>query len=113
MKHEVKKIAKIVDEILTYFLIQFNASATLNLQRDAAGFQLSFTFTPVALKAEAFAALEKRLTGKRQPELEDYYWQLAGESEDHSELRLVAMMCDACEINLNDDTLTLKLTRRL
>ena len=112
MKHEIKKIAKIVDEILTYFLIHFNASVTLDLQRDDTAFRLRFTFTPVSMDAEAFAALNKRLTGKRQPELEDYYWQLAGESEDHSELRLIAMMCDTCDMTLKDGTLALELTRR-
>lgn len=74
---------------------------------------MRFTFSPVALSDEALDKLRIHLSGKRRPELEDYYWQLAGESEDNREIRLVAMMCDHCEMQQHDGTLTVELTRLL
>ena len=113
MKHEIKKIAKIVDEVLTYFMVRFDAAADIRVERLPGLFRLRFEFAPVAIGDEDLQRLEKRLGGRRQPELEDYYWQLAGETEDNSEIRLVAMMCDTGTVERRGETLVVELTRRV
>ena len=111
MKHETKKISKIVDEILTYFLFHFNAKAEITITPEPERYRMQFHFSDVPITDEAFAALQDRLVVKRQPELEDYYWQLTGEIEDSNELMLVAMMCDSIEMRRSGNDITLNLVR--
>ncbi len=113
MKHETKKISKIVDEILTYFLFHFNAKAEITITPEPKRYRMLFRFTDVPITDEAYAALDARLVVKRQPELEDYYWQLTGEIEDSNELMLVAMMCDSIEMRRDGNDITLSLVRSI
>ena len=111
MKHETKKISKIVDEILTYFLFHFNAAAEITITPEPNRYRMQFHFSNVTISEEDYAALDSRLVVKRQPELEDYYWQLTGEIEDSNELMLVAMMCDSIEMKRTGNDITLSLVR--
>jgi hypothetical protein len=113
MKHEPKKISKIVDEILTYFLFHFDAKSEITIVPETDHYWMLFRFTDVSISDEQFDALDKRLVVKRQPELEEYYWQLTGEIEDSNELMLVAMMCDSIEMKREGNTITLELLRRI
>lgn len=113
MKHETKKISKIVDEILTYFLFHFNAKAEITITPEPERYRMQFRFTDVPITDDAYAALDQRLVVKRQPELEDYYWQLTGEIEDSNELMLVAMMCDSIEMRRDGNDITLNLVRSI
>ncbi len=47
--------------------------------------------------------LIKRLNIPRQIEMEEYYWELTGESDVDTELTLVGMMTDNGEVNFLDD----------
>ncbi len=81
MKHEIKKIARIVDEIVTHFLYSLESPRfELTYSEEEDVFVLAFTFHGVQLTPDAIARLRKKLRGDRQPELEDYYWQLMGET---------------------------------
>lgn len=111
MKHEVKKVAKIVDEMLTYFMVNYEAAAVVRVQRTAEGFRLHFSFRPVAIEDAELERLRRRLGAQRQPELEDYYWQLAGQAEGNNEIRLVAMMCDTGIVRRRGEGITVTLTR--
>ncbi len=113
MKHEIKKITKIVDEILTYFMYAHDArNAQVQVHEHADGFDVSFLISDITISAEDLEALEGNLGINRNPELEDYYWQLAGEMEDSSELSLVAMMTDLIELTYESGDMKLVLRRR-
>jgi hypothetical protein len=113
MRYEVKKIAKIVDEVITFFLFNYAEEASVELKcREDVSF-IKFKFSPVELDEKEFKKLEKKFSAERQPELENYYWQLAGETEDENEISLVAMMCDTCKMSLSGKTLEIELTRKL
>lgn len=112
MTYEVKKIAKIVDEVLTFFMYNYEAEALIDIKcRDKTAY-MNFKFTPVTIDETEFEKLLKRFSSKRQSELENYYWQLAGETEEDNEISLVAMMCDTCEMRRQGDTLEISLTRK-
>lgn len=113
MKHEAKKIAKIVDEILTFFLFNYQARSQIKVEPTADEYRITFTFSGVAMSESEFAALSDRLVVKRQPELEDYYWQLAGETDDSNEMSIVGMMCDSIDIARDGSTVTLKMLRKV
>jgi len=113
MKHEKKKISKMVDEILTYFLFHYESPAEIRVTPKPDAYLLEFTFSKVTIDKKQFEQLKNRLVGKRVPELEDYYWQLAGELDDSDELMLVAMMSDSVEMKLENDRISLKIKRKL
>ena len=113
MKHESKKIAKIVDEMLTYFLFNYNARSEIRVEPAVGEYRITFTCTGVDMSDEEFAALSNRLVVDRQPELEDYYWQLTGELDDSSEMSLVGMMCDSIDVTRDGSTVTLTMVRKV
>ncbi len=114
MRHEVKKITKIIDEIMTYCLFNYEAMlADLSVKRDEDAWTLGFTFSGVAVSPEQLSELKKKLKNKRNHELEDYYWQLTGEIEDSNELELVAMMSDEVTITYENSKLAVHLIRKL
>lgn len=113
MKHEAKKISKMIDELVTYFLHHYNAPTQLSIMPEADRYTVKLTFSNVEMSQAEYSALNERLVGKRQPELEDYYWQLTGEVEDSNEMLLVAMMCDSIDVKRDGTTIYLTLVREV
>ena len=113
MKHEAKKISKIVDELLTYFLHHYNSPTEIRVVPERTQYTIHMTLSDIDISDKDFAELNKRLVVKRQPELEDYYWQLTGEVEDANEMLLVAMMCDTIDLTREGDTIRLTLVRKV
>lgn len=114
MKHELKKVMKIVDEVMTCCMYRYEASrAEVAVQKSPKAYTLRFQFVGVALSPQELDELKERLSDERNPELEDYYWQLAGEVENSNELALVALMSDEAEVSYEDGTLRLVIIRKL
>ncbi|MGI6366767.1 MAG: hypothetical protein ACOX2L_00160 [Anaerolineae bacterium] len=63
------------------------------------------------LDAERLEQLRATLRIPRQPELEQNYWYLGGESETGSNLTLVAVMSDSAEVSYREGWLTISLVR--
>ncbi len=113
MRQEDVKIMKVIDELGTYFLHSYSATALdITLVKEEELFRVSMRVEGVHIAQETFQSLQKKLSQPRSPELEGYYWQLTGEKEDASELRLVAMMCDTIIMNYTEPVITLELIRR-
>lgn len=112
MRYEVKKIAKIVDEVITFFMFNYATEASVELKCGEDVSYIKFKFSPVEMDTEEFEKLKTKFSAERQPELENYYWQLTGETEDENEISLVAMMCDTCEMSLSGKILEIELTRK-
>ena len=114
MKHDLKKIMKIVDEVTTYCMYHYKASrADISIERAAAHYAMRFRFSDLTLPDKALDKLREGLADDRNPELEDYYWQLAGEVENSNELALVALMTDEAEISSQGNNLEITLVRNL
>ncbi len=112
MEHEIKKVAKMIDEIVTYFLYTLECPRfDLNYTRGEDAFRLDFSFHGLDTAAETIEEIRENLSRPRQPELEDYYWQLAGETQDDHELALVSMMTDDVQLDYSGDTLRLRVQR--
>ncbi|MFO7776631.1 MAG: hypothetical protein R6W89_12615 [Candidatus Hydrogenedentota bacterium] len=112
MRYEVKKLSKIIDEVVTYFVYvlecpQFELNYTLT---DAA-YTLDFTFQGAGITPSTLHQLRAHLRGHRQPELEDYYWQLMGNTEEAGALGLVSMMVDEAKLEHEGETIRLSLRR--
>jgi len=111
MRHEVKKISRIVDELTTLFLKE---------DTNELDFKIAITKEKCTIKIidyhtnfdDAYLEhLSKRLNSQRQREIEEYYWQLAGETDEDDEITLVSAMVDSAIVEKKDGNLILELTR--
>lgn len=112
MRHEIKKICKIVDELTTILLredtneVDFkiirNTEETKIIIRD---YDTHYTEKEVEIFLECFNV-------QRQHEIEEYYWQLVGECDQDSELTVIGAMIDEATVELKDGNLYMELVRR-
>ncbi|MDH8679250.1 hypothetical protein QE109_13920 [Fusibacter bizertensis] len=111
MKHEVKKICKIVDELTTLFLKEDTNEVDFKIitQPDRAIVKIVDYNTKYS--EEFIAHLKKTLNNQRQSEIEEYYWQLAGETDDDDELTLISVMIDSATVEKRDGNLYIELVR--
>jgi hypothetical protein len=58
---------------------------------------------------EAIAKLEDFLSSPREKEFEEYYWELAGESDHSEELYLVGTMVDEGSICYDEEERVIKI----
>lgn len=113
MKHELKKVLKIADEVMTVCMYKYDPAKTyFTAEKCETGYELLFRFTSVSLTEKDLADLREKLSAERNPELEDYYWQLAGEVENSNELYLVALMSDLSEVCYDGNDLAIHLSRK-
>lgn len=110
-QHEIKKISRIVDELFTYFMMRGSSGAMVRVMLEPEGFRVKCLFRKVRLPAGELATLRKKLGVARNPELEEYYWQLAGEADSGNELVLVAMMTDRISLRQDRDGLRVEILR--
>jgi len=111
MRHEIKKICKIVDELTTIFLSD---------DTDEVDFKIITGSDKTIIKivdyhtnySDAFIDhFRKVLNSQRQSEIEEYYWQLAGETDDDNELTLIGAMVDTATVEKRDGNLYVEIVR--
>lgn len=116
MMHEAKKIAQIVSEILTLFLlngaenidIKVNTKMTTNGQNT----EIIIIQYECDYEDEFIKKIEYSLKTQRQHEVESYYWQLVGEDDSSDELHLVGAMVDEANVTKNGKGLYIQLKRK-
>ncbi|OON95694.1 MAG: hypothetical protein ATN36_00890 [Epulopiscium sp. Nele67-Bin005] len=111
MRHEVKKIAKIVNE-LTAFSLEYNA---VNIDLRVRDLEDSIIITAIAKGIteidEAVAHLREYLSYPRAKEMEEYYWGLAGDTESDEGLALISVMIDDVTIDYDDEYVYIRVKR--
>ncbi len=113
MKHELKKVLKIADEVMTVCMYKYEPTKTyFTTEKCKSGYELLFRFENVDVSEQEIKELRDKLSAERNPELEDYYWQLAGEVENSNELYLVALMSDLSEVCYDEQVLSIHLSRK-
>ncbi|MCK9266195.1 hypothetical protein M0P98_04835 [bacterium] len=113
MKDEIKKIGKIVEEVITFFMYNYEVESNIEIKYKEKVIYMTFRFFPVNINEKELIKLKKRFPVSRRPEMENYYWHLAGEVEDSSGVTLVCMMCDTCDMKVDNKTLMVELTRKI
>lgn len=116
MIHEAKKIAQIVSEILTLFLlnraenidIKVNTKIITNEQNT----EIIITQHECDYDDEFIQKIEYNLNTQRQYEIEGYYWQLVGEDDSGDELHLVGAMVDKANVSKDGKDLHIQLLRK-
>lgn len=111
MKHEVKKVSKIVDELIEFCFLHATEKVSVTVENKEDRFEILAHSDNVNCSNEKVERLKELLNVQRQNEIEEYYWQLAGEDEHNGEFSLVGMMVDEAEVKFTCPSLTIKLVR--
>lgn len=108
----MKKISKMVDELTTFFLE--HQAKSLDIKIDNLVDREVITVEAVALDDMALCIkrLQRFLSYPRELEMEEYYWELAGETDSSEELGLVGTMIDEANIGYDEEKIQLELIRK-
>lgn len=111
MKHEIKKVSKIVDELMEFCFLYSASKVDISVENKGDRFEITAHVDKIDCCDEKVNRLRELLNVQRQSEIEEYYWQLAGEDERNGEYNLVGMMVDEADVKYTHPSLTIKLVR--
>ena len=112
MRHEVKKIGRIIDELTTFLLKDDTNHLDLRIETSSKETRINIVDYDTHYSESEIASLERMLNQQRQYEIEEYYWQLAGETDEGDELVLISAMIDEAKLEIRDHNLYMELIRR-
>ena len=112
MRHECKKLARISDELTTFFLEKNACEINTNVRILETKQLITVKAYPVEDIDTVVEELQKMLSCPRESEMEEYFWELAGECDYSSELALIGSMIDSASIDYDEDSICLEITRR-
>ena len=113
MHTEIKKTTKIVDEFTSMLIKKGSKEVDVKIKREDDLCTVSFIDYNTNISAEIADDMREFLNIQRQSEIEEYYWELMGESSDDDELFLVGSMVDKADVKIEDGNLYVKLYRKI
>ena len=111
MRHEIKKICKIVDELTTIFLSEDTDEVDFKIITSPDKTVIKMVDYHTNYTDDFLDYFRKTLNGQRQSEIEEYYWQLAGETDEDDELTLIGAMIDTAVVEKRDGNLYVEIMR--
>lgn len=111
MKHEVKKISRIVDELTTFLLSKDTNHVDFSIKKDDQKTIIEIVDYDTHFTEEFIEQLRNTLNIQRQKEVEEYYWRLAGQTDCDDEMTLVGTMVDEAKIDIVDGNLCMRIIR--
>ncbi|MGL4345455.1 MAG: hypothetical protein ACRCTE_09675 [Cellulosilyticaceae bacterium] len=112
MRHEIKKVAKMMDELTTFCLEHGAHDVKLHIRNEADKEVITVDAWPIEDMEATTERMQDLLSYPRECEMEEYYWELAGETEHVDELGLVGNMIDEAHIEYDDTHIHVELTRK-
>ncbi len=112
MRHEMKKIGRIIDELITALLIEDTNELEIKIKTSNEETSIDIIDYNTHYSDEEAQRLDQLLNEQRQHEIEEYYWQLAGETDEGDELVLLSAMIDFAVVEIKDGNLHLELIRK-
>lgn len=113
MHNEIQKTARIVDEIVSLFLKKGSNDIDIKIKRKIDYTHIILTINNSSISDDAVDRLDEFLNIQRQSEIEEYYWELMGETSNEDELFLIGSMVDSATVKKNDNTLYIELIRKI
>ena len=111
MKHEIRRISKILDELITFCFLHGTKDMDISIKNHEDYFKIKINTDTIDCSDEKVIRLKELLDYPRQEEMEEYYWELAGECDFDTELSLVGMMVDKAEVHFEGSSLSITLYR--
>lgn len=112
MNYEVARISKIVNE-LTNFCLRIGAQhMKIDLKDTEDKTELVVQCDTKGRVEEYIEDLKASLASPRQEQVEEYLWEMVGESESYDKLNLVGMMLDHSDISYEGNKLVVRVYRK-
>ena len=111
MRHEMKKIGRIIDELITALLIEDTNALDIKIKTNSEKTMIAIVDYNTHYSQEEIQRLDQLLNQQRQHEIEEYYWQLAGETDEGDELVLLSAMIDHAVVEIKDGNLHMQIIR--
>ncbi len=89
---ECKKISKIVDELFLYFLK--HGYSSINVDVNVSDLEIVICIKTDLVEEVLLEKLTERINRKRELEVEEYGWELMGESDCSNELEMIGLLID-------------------
>lgn len=113
---ETKKAIKIISELMIYYSdmgatdlsIDFHTQK-FNSEKE---FEIIISGLVEDLTKENLTELRENLNTDRETQVEEYYWELAGESNSSREMSLVGMLIDKAMVEYKDKNLKITIWRQ-
>ncbi|TCT12978.1 hypothetical protein EDC18_11052 [Natranaerovirga pectinivora] len=112
MKHTNKRACKIINELATFLLMIGATDLTINVKNSEEEFIITINSDYRNGEEKNVQKLIRGITSPKQEEIEEYYWELAGESDVEGELNLIGIMIDKAEVDVTQDQLKITLYRK-
>lgn len=106
------KAIKMVDELISFYFKIGITDIQIDLQYKEGEIEISLKGHCLHPPREELEMLTEVLNAPRQEELEEYYWELVGESDHYQELTLLGSLVDYAEIDYHKNQLTIKVCRK-
>ncbi|PID81238.1 MAG: hypothetical protein CR995_00220 [Clostridiales bacterium] len=113
MRHENKKIGKIVDELVTFFCAYGANDISVKINRMSDRIDFAFVVDHLDENEKIVKMFEDLINFPREEDFDEVYWNLAGESDHDTELTLIAYMIDKVLFSHKGDAFEVILTRYL
>jgi len=111
VKHEIKKVSKILDELITFCFLHGTNNMDISLENTKEHFKIKLVSDNIDCSDARVQKLNDLLNEPRHQEMEEHYWELTGESDHDTELCLVGMMVDKAIVEFNGSSLSIVLYR--
>ena len=115
MKHEEKKLTKIVEELTIYFFSLGASKVKTEIEKEEGEVKIVFRANYLPEYESDIQAIEDYFnTEQRNGGMEDIYWELAGTSEpgESNQMLLLAMMIDEYKMYRFENEVELHLYRK-
>lgn len=112
MKHIRQRNARIAEELILFAYKYGAENINLNIKNNAHETIIAIEATNVNLDKETIETITNLLNVPRCIEMEEYYWNLTGESDMDSELSLIGVMSDEVLINITSNILKIEIVRK-
>lgn len=101
MKHTKLKLVKMLDELLNYIYYLGSKEVDVNIKELEDVFQISIECNYMeGLPERKIEKLIKGLNVPREEDMEEYYWELAGECDIDNDLSIIGMMSDEAYVDV-------------
>lgn len=100
-----------MSEMVTYALLGEAEKVDVSIESNEDMYKILVNATNVNRTVHSIDNLRKQLNAPRQRAAEEYYWELAGDSDTGTEIALVGMMTDEAIVKYENNNLFIELHR--
>jgi len=106
-----KKLIRVMNELVHYYFNLHMDEVFMEIKQEEDRSSLAISGYPSVCEPDALKRLEKKLNKPRQPELEEYYWNLIGSVDSSEQMNMVSMLIDSAEVEYKQGKLTITVYR--